>query len=158
MRPRASKTGAGQQEQRISRLEKRYAARESPTDNGAPASTAKHIERLHDLLDVIDYAVAFVLNDRKSAGVVKGRALAYIAAIAARILPPLEVGRQEEDWANRQAVQETFFDLAANDPGVGEAVDTLIQFAFQRNTKTGEPLTITDEPKDWKAEIDARQT
>jgi hypothetical protein len=158
MSPHASKSSTGQQEERISRLEKRDAAREAPAENGAPATAAKHIERPHDLREVIEDAIAFVRNDSQSTDVAKGRALAYIAGIAARILPLLEQEQlQEEDWETTRKGEETLFDLAASDPRVGEAIDTLIECVFGRSTRTGEQLTITDEPGGWKVERDARQ-
>ncbi|MGA3198131.1 MAG: hypothetical protein ABSD89_01845 [Halobacteriota archaeon] len=146
-------------EPRISELEKRHGGDGSDLhENVVQTSDSPHIERPHDLRKIIEDAVSFVHNDPKSTGVVKGRALAYIAGIAARILPLFELEElQEEVWEKRRKEQAEWFDLVSSSAKASEAVDTLIEIMFQKSVTTGKPLTITDELEGWKVELDARQ-
>jgi hypothetical protein len=152
-----SKRITKQQESRISTLEKRQAHRQADAENAAPMKSPIRLEGPGDVLTLFEEAVSLVRNATNSQDVAKGRALAYIASKGVGILPLLEQEQlQEEDWETTRKGQETLLDLAARDPRVGEAIDTLIKCVFEGSTRTGEQLTAR-ELKDWKAELDARQ-
>lgn len=67
---------------------------------------------MHSLLAIVAEAVSLVRNDQQSTGVAKGRALAYIATIVARMLPLVEAAdAQVEDWDRIRREQEVAQDF-----------------------------------------------
>jgi len=159
MNQRGPRVSTSHQESRISRLEKRDADHRSDlSENGAPITGAIHIERPHDLRKVIEAAVVLVRKDPHSTGVAKGRALAYIAGMAAKILPLLEMeDLQEEDWEKLRKEQDEWYELVTTSPRAHQAVITLFEIAYRRDTATGKPMTITSQLAEMKADLDAKQ-
>ena len=79
--------------------------------------TASEIETVYDvhcLLAVVEDAISLVRNDRQSTGVAKGRALAYIASIIARMLPLVEAAdAQTKDWDKIRREDEVVMDFTS---------------------------------------------
>jgi|GEM_PF-5734463 len=129
------------EEVRISRLEKRDADYGSDDKNVAQTSGPVHIERPHDLLKVIENAVELVGNDSRSTGVAKGRALAHIAGIAARILLLVELA--DAQVAERDTVRkgQSLAEVIANSPRAREAV----KLSWKSRIKEAPPLASLSE-------------
>jgi hypothetical protein len=78
------------------------------------ASEIETVDDVHGLLAVVEGAISFVRNDRQSTGVTKGRALAYIASIIARMLPLLEAAdAQTKDWDKIRREDEVVMDFTS---------------------------------------------
>jgi hypothetical protein len=87
------------------KTEKRFNKRQT-------ASEIETVDDVHGLLAIVAEAVSLVRNDRQSTGVAKGRALAYIATIVARILPLVEAAdAQVKDWDRIRREQEVAQDF-----------------------------------------------
>ena len=96
--------------------------------------TASEIETVYDvhcLLAVVEDAISLVRNDRQSTGVAKGRALAYIASIIARMLPLVEAAdAQTKDWDKILREQEVVTDFVSVSAKDSQTVEDYINLAF----------------------------
>ena len=97
--------------------------------------TASEIETVYDvhcLLAVVEDAISLVRNDRQSTGVAKGRALAYIASIIARMLPLVEAAdAQTKDWDKILREQEVVMDFVSVSAKDSQTVEDYIDLAFR---------------------------
>jgi hypothetical protein len=95
--------------------------------------TASEIETIDDvrgLLAVSEEAISLVRNDRQSTGVAKGRALAYIASIVARMLPLVEAAdAQTKDWDKIRRQQEVIMDFVSASAKDSQTVEDYIELA-----------------------------
>jgi len=157
MNQQRSRITTSQHESRISSLEKRHADHGADVpENGAYGSI--HLERPRDQLRVLEEAADLVVNDRRSTAVAKGRTLVSIVGMAAQLLPLVKMADlHEKDWETIKREQDEWFDLLSNSPKARRAINTLLEISVERSATTGEPLTITSQIEDIKAELYDKQ-
>jgi hypothetical protein len=96
------------------------------------ASEIETVDDVHGLLAVVEDAISLVRNDRQSTGVAKGRALAYIASIIARMLPLVEAAdAQTKDWDKILREQEVVMDFVSVSAKDSQTVEDYIDLAFR---------------------------
>jgi hypothetical protein len=107
---------------------------------------------------VLEEAADLVVNDRRSTAVAKGRTLVSIVGMAAQLLPLVKMADlHEKDWETIKREQDEWFDLLSNSPKARRAINTLLEISVERSATTGEPLTITSQIEDIKAELYDKQ-
>ena len=96
------------------------------------ASEIETVDDVHGLLAVVEDAISLVRNDRQSTGVAKGRALAYIASIIARMLTLVEAAdAQTKDWDKILREQEVVMDFVSVSAKDSQTVEDYIDLAFR---------------------------
>lgn len=91
------------------------------------AAEIETVDDVHGLLAVAEDAISLVRNDRQSTGVAKGRALAYIASIIARMLPLVEAAdAQTKDWDRIRREQEVAMDFVSASAKDSQTVEDYI--------------------------------
>ena len=107
------------------KTEKRFSKRQT-------ASEIEIVDDVHGLLAIVADAVSLVRNDRQSTGVAKGRALAYIATIVARMLPLVEAAAaQAKDWEKIHREHDVMFEMFSRDPEAKQVVLDMADLQFR---------------------------
>jgi hypothetical protein len=95
------------------------------------ASEIETVDDVHGLVAVVEEAISLVRNDRQSTDVAKGRALAYIASIMARMLPLVEAAdAQTKDWDKIRREHEVIADFVSVSAKDSQTVEDYINLAF----------------------------